>query len=69
MQSKKQSLFESISNVLIGYFVALISQLIVFPFFDIEVKLQDNIMIGFWFTVISIVRSYLLRRFFNRVHK
>jgi len=69
MQSKKQSLFESISNVIIGYFVALISQLIVFPFFDIEVKLQDNIMIGFWFTVISIVRSYLLRRFFNRVHK
>lgn len=66
MQSKKHSLIESVSNVLIGYLVALFSQLLIFPFFDIDVSLSDNVLIGLWFTLISIVRSYTLRRFFNR---
>ena len=66
MQSKKHSLIESVSNVLIGYLVALFSQLLIFPFFDIDVSLSDNLLIGLWFTLISIVRSYTLRRFFNR---
>lgn len=66
MQSKKHSLIESVSNVLIGYFVALFSQMLIFPFFGIDVSLSDNVLIGLWFTLISIVRSYTLRRFFNR---
>lgn len=66
MQSKKHSLIESVSNVLIGYLVALFSQLLIFPFFGIDVSLSDNLLIGLWFTLISIVRSYTLRRFFNR---
>ncbi|MBD1572915.1 hypothetical protein HC725_06425 [Vibrio sp. S17_S38] len=66
MQSKKHSLIESVSNVLIGYLVALFSQLLIFPFFGIDVSLSDNVLIGLWFTLISIVRSYTLRRFFNR---
>ncbi|WP_417536367.1 hypothetical protein [Methylophaga sp.] len=66
MQSKKHSLVESLTNVLIGYLVALFSQLLIFPFFGIHVPLSDNLLIGLWFTIISIVRSYTLRRFFNR---
>lgn len=66
MQSKKHSLIESVSNVLIGYLVVLFSQLLIFPFFGIDVSLSDNLLIGLWFTLISIVRSYTLRRFFNR---
>lgn len=66
MQSKQQSLIEIVSNVLIGYLVALLSQLLIFPFFGIDVSLSDNLLIGLWFTLISIVRSYTLRRFFNR---
>ncbi len=69
MQSKKFSFVESCTNVIIGYFVALLSQIIVFPFFNIPVSLQQNIYIGFWFTLISIVRSYSLRRIFNRINK
>ena len=67
MQTKKHSLFESFSNVLVGYAVAVLSQIIIFPFFDIHVTLQDNIFIGLWFTVISILRSYCLRRVFTRI--
>ena len=64
-QSKKFSFIESIANVLFGYFVALASQIIIFPYFDIHISVKDNIYIGLWFTVISIGRSYALRRIFN----
>lgn len=66
MQSKTHSIIESVVNVLIGYFVALASQLIIFPMFGIYVTIKDNMFIGLWFTVISIARSYVLRRIFTR---
>jgi capsule polysaccharide modification protein KpsS len=65
MQTKTHSLIESIANVAIGYFVALLSQIIIFPMFGIHATLRDNAMIGLWFTAISIVRSYVLRRVFT----
>lgn len=64
-QSKKASLAETLTNVAIGYLVALASQLAIFPLFGIHVPFHDNIAIGLWFTVISIVRSYILRRVYN----
>ena len=65
MQSKKMSLIETIVSVAIGYVVALLSQIVVFPLFDIEVSLIDNLLIGLLFTVISIIRGYYIRRLFN----
>jgi hypothetical protein len=65
MQTKKHSMIESIANVVVGYFVALASQIVIFPFFGIHVTVRDNIYIGLWFTVISILRSYALRRLFT----
>ncbi|MGX5220295.1 DUF7220 family protein [Pseudomonas segetis] len=65
MQSRIGSLFESAVNIAIGYFVALMSQLIIFPQFDINVPLSTNLWIGAWFTAISLVRSYVIRRWFN----
>ena len=69
MQSKKFSLLESISNIAIGYGVALLSQIIIFPFFDIDVTLRENIYIGLWFTAVSLVRSFVLRRIFNAIKR
>ena len=68
-QTKLQSLIESITNILIGYFVAIASQLAVFPLFGINIPLSDNLLIGVWFTVISLIRSYAVRRYFNWRHK
>jgi hypothetical protein len=65
MQTKTQSFIEAWANVLVGYVVALISQLLVFPMFGIEIPFSSNLAIGAWFTVISLVRSYVLRRWFN----
>ena len=59
------SLIETIVSVAIGYIVALLSQVVVFPLFDIEVSLIDNLLIGLLFTVISIIRGYYIRRLFN----
>ena len=65
-QSRRSSLMESFLNVLVGYFVAVGSQVVLFPCFDIHVPLLTNVIIGFYFTVISIIRSYVIRRLFNR---
>lgn len=65
-QTRTQSAVESVVNVAIGYCVALASQLAIFPLFGIHIPFTDNLLIGAWFTVISIARSYALRRWFNR---
>jgi hypothetical protein len=69
MQTRMQSLIEAWVNVIIGYFVALVAQLIVFPLYDLEVSFSQNLQIGLIFTVVSILRSYMLRRLFNRLHR
>jgi hypothetical protein len=66
MQSRHHSLIESVTNVVVGYLIAVFSQVVIFPFFDIDIPLRDNFLIGLWFTVISIGRSYALRRWFTR---
>ena len=67
MQSKLVSLLESFINIFIGYTVAVISQMAIFPMFGIQIELKDNLLIGFYFTLISIIRSYTVRRFFNAI--
>lgn len=64
-QSKKQSLLESVLNVLVGYSIAVLSQIVIFPLFGVFVSVSQNMLIAAFFTVISIARSYALRRLFN----
>jgi hypothetical protein len=68
MQTKNNSLIETLTNTSIGYLVALASQLLVFPMFDINIPFSDNLLIGLYFTIISICRGYVVRRVFNRNH-
>jgi len=64
-QSRLMSLLESIANVLIGYGVAVATQMAVFSLFGLAVTVTENLLIGLIFTVVSIVRSYALRRGFE----
>jgi hypothetical protein len=66
-QSRRMSAVESIANVLVGYGVALAAQVLVFPLFGMQVTLGQNIQIGLIFTVVSLVRSYALRRVFESI--
>lgn len=64
-QTKFWSAVESLANTTIGYATAIMTQLIVFPMFGIHIKLHENLVIGAIFTVISLFRGYVIRRFFN----
>jgi len=68
MQSRKHSFFEACLGTFIGFFVALLGQIFIFPFFGIYTNMLDNILIAVFFTIISIVRSYAVRRLFNFLH-
>lgn len=67
-QPKRHSFAEALVNVAIGYGIAVLAQIVVFPWFGIRVALKDNIAIAAIFTLVSIVRSYALRRMFNWWH-
>ena len=65
-QSKKGSVVEAVTNIAVGYIINLGVQLIVFPLNGIELSLCANVKLGLMFTLISLVRSYALRRMFNK---
>ncbi len=67
-QSRKSSLVEALTNIAVGFGVALVSQLIIFPLYNVHVPFTTDLVITLWFTVISLVRSYFLRRLFNARH-
>ena len=65
MQTKKQSIIEVVTNTGIGFVISLIATFVVFPLLDIDSSIPKNVIITICFTVISIIRSYLVRRWFN----
>ncbi len=65
MQSKKQSLIESLTSVGIGWFIGVILNMLVLPLFDYDVSLTDGVLISIIFTAVSVIRSYAIRSFFN----
>ena len=66
-QSRTMSLVESLTNVAIGYGIAVITQILVFPLFGLSTTLAENMAMGAIFTVVSIARSFTLRRLFEAV--
>lgn len=68
-QSRLMSLVESVANVIVGYGVAVVTQILIFPVFGLQTTLGQNLAMGGVFTIVSLARSFLLRRLFeaNRV--
>lgn len=64
-QPRRMSLVESIANVVVGFGIAVLTQIAVFPIFGLQVSLADNLVIGLIFTLVSIARSFALRRMFE----
>ncbi len=65
-QSRRMSLAEAITNVVVGYALAVATQIMVFPWFGLQASLRENLALGGVFTGISLLRSYALRRLFER---
>lgn len=68
MQSKRGSLIETCTGTAIGYSVAVLTQLLVLPMFDLHVTFGENLVIAAVFTVVSLIRGYWVRRLFNWLH-
>jgi hypothetical protein len=67
MQSRVMSLVEAIANVVVGYSVAVLTQILIFPLFGLHTTLVQNLTMGAVFTLGSIARSFSLRRLFERI--
>ena len=66
-QSRLKTLSESLTNVVIGYVLAIATQIVVFPWFGIETGLGEHLTIGLAFVGISLARGFLLRRLFEAI--
>lgn len=66
MQTKKQSLKESLTNTAIGFIISYISTFLIFPLVGFESNPGKNLIITIYFTIISIARGYVIRRWFNK---
>lgn len=65
-QSRRMSLIEAITNVAVGYALAVAAQIMVFPWFGLDASFGENLALGGIFTAISLIRGYALRRLFER---
>ena len=64
-QSRLMSVVEAITNVVVGYLLAIATQLALFPVFGLTVTLTENLLLGAMFSGTSLARSYVLRRLFE----
>lgn len=66
MQSRIDSLMETVTNTFIGLVISTIANHIVLPLtLGVTPTFGANVVISIIFTAISIARSYTLRRLFN----
>jgi hypothetical protein len=66
-QSRIMSLVEAIANVVVGYVLAIATQILVFPWFGLEAGLGEHLAIGMVFVAVSLTRGYLLRWLIERL--
>ena len=66
-QSRAMSLVESVANVAVGYGVAVVTQILIFPIFGLHTTLAQNLIMGLAFSVVSVARSFALRRVFEAI--
>lgn len=64
-QSKRQSLAEATTQTLVGFVQGVLTQMLLFPFYGFTPTLVENIELVSAFTIVSLARAYLVRRFFN----
>ena len=67
-QSQLMSLLETGLSTVVGFVVALLTQLVVFPLFGFTPRFSENLLITLIFTIVSIVRQFGMRRLFEALH-
>jgi hypothetical protein len=68
MQKKINSWIESVTNTIVGFLVRLIIQwAVIVPLFSLRTNVTQDFIITIIFTLATLIRSYLLRRIFDRI--
>ena len=68
MQPRWLSFMEAVTNIVVGYGLAILTQIIVFPLFGLHASLSENLLIGCFFVGVSLIRSFAIRRLFNALN-
>ena len=61
----KKTGIETLIDIGSGFLLAILTQIIVFPFFGYEVTILNSIHLALIFTAISMLRSWCWRMYFN----
>lgn len=67
-QSKVESAIEVVVGTTIGFIVAFTANLVILPIFNFHPTVGENVILTIFFTVVSLIRSYYVRRLFNWWH-
>jgi hypothetical protein len=69
-QTRWGSFIEVSINIFIGYWINFVANLLILPMFGFNITLSENLLMGFIYTFISVARSYVVRRWFEkRIHQ
>ena len=67
-QRVSHSAYEALLNILLGFGISVGANLVLLPLWGYQVGVREGLEIGLAFTLVSFVRSFLLRRLFNYFH-
>lgn len=67
-QSRMESMIETAASTAIGFVVAWVSTMLILPLFGLPVTPSKGLGITTFFTIVSLVRGYFVRRLFNQLH-
>ena len=65
MQSKRESMIETLTSVFVGWLIGVILNMLVLPLFDYNITVVDSLWVSLIFTAVSVIRGYIIRRWFN----
>jgi uncharacterized membrane protein YoaK (UPF0700 family) len=68
VQSRAWSFAEAFTGVAVGYVTGLATQLVAFPLVGLHATLAQSLAVSLFFTVVGLARTYVIRRFFNRIN-
>lgn len=69
MQTKLQSLIEAVFGTIVGFGIAWIANWGLWRIFDLHPSVTQSFWMTVFFTLISLVRVYAVRRLFARWHR
>lgn len=68
MQTLRWSVIETIASTVIGFVVSFISNIFILPLVGLQATMGQSFWMVVFFTIVSLIRGFFVRRLFNRVH-